>query len=122
MSFWNDDLKGCEAISESFRDEIERVMGAVLARREFTIVSMLIRGTDGIVYLEVPKGTDVRGASVSAGSSIDRWPIADGRKADPHVVLPDLQRPVHPAARWNVCSSHRPVQPLGSPTSAEQGF
>ena len=59
MSFWNDDLEGCEAIAENFRVEIERVTGAALARREFTIVSMLMRGTDGIVYLDVPMGTDV---------------------------------------------------------------
>lgn len=59
MSFWNDGLEGSEAISEEFRDEIERVTGAALARKEFTIVKMMMRGSNGEVCLDVPMSEEV---------------------------------------------------------------
>jgi hypothetical protein len=49
LSFWDDGLEGSEAISEEFRDEIERLTGAAMARKEFTIVRMLMRGTNRAV-------------------------------------------------------------------------
>lgn len=58
MSFWNDGLEGSEAISEEFRDEIERVTGAALARKEFTIVKMMMRGSEGEISLDLPMGDE----------------------------------------------------------------
>jgi hypothetical protein len=43
MSFWDDGLKGSEEISETFRDEIEHVTGAAPARKEFRVITMVIR-------------------------------------------------------------------------------
>ncbi len=54
MSFWSDGLEGSEAISEEFRDDIERVTGAALARREFTIVKLMIRDSTGEICLNLP--------------------------------------------------------------------
>jgi hypothetical protein len=54
MSFWNDGLEGSEAISEEFRDEIEGVTGSALARREFTIVKLMIRDSNGEICLDLP--------------------------------------------------------------------
>jgi hypothetical protein len=54
MSFWNDGLEGSEAISEELRDEIERVTGAALARKEFTIITMTMRGSNGEICLDLP--------------------------------------------------------------------
>jgi hypothetical protein len=58
MSFWKEGLEDSEAISEQFRDEIERVTGAALARKEFSIVKMLVRGSNGDICLDVPIGDD----------------------------------------------------------------
>ncbi len=54
MSFWDDDLEASEAISEEFRDEIERVTGVTPARKEFNIVKMMVRGPNGKVFLNLP--------------------------------------------------------------------
>jgi hypothetical protein len=59
MSFWNEGLEDSEAISEEFRDEIERVTGAALARKEFTIVKMMMRGSDGKICVDLPMGGEV---------------------------------------------------------------
>jgi hypothetical protein len=61
MSFWNDGLERSEAISEEFRDEIERVTGAALARKEFDIVKMMMRGPNGEIFLDLPLGDDAQG-------------------------------------------------------------
>lgn len=58
MSFWSDELEGSEAISEEFRDDIERVTGAALARREFTIVKLMIRDSNGDICLDLPTNYD----------------------------------------------------------------
>jgi hypothetical protein len=54
MSFWDDGLEGSEAISEEFRDEVERVTGATPARKEFQTVKLMVRGPNGKVFLNVP--------------------------------------------------------------------
>jgi hypothetical protein len=89
MSFWDDGLEGSEAFSEEFRDEIERVTGAALARREFTIVRMLMRGTDGAVCLDVSLRTDVAEHRCSLGHRLienDQWQT--GRKPMPTWFCP----------------------------------
>jgi len=54
MSFWNDGLEGSEAISEEFRNEVERVTGATPARKEFGIVKVLVRAPNGKFFLNMP--------------------------------------------------------------------
>ncbi len=54
MSFWDDGLEDSEAISEAFRDEVERVTGATPARKEFHTVKLMVRGPNGKVFLNVP--------------------------------------------------------------------
>ena len=56
LSLWDDGLEGSEAISEEFRDEIERVTGSAPARKEFHIVKMMVRGPNGKVFLNLPDG------------------------------------------------------------------
>jgi len=46
MSFWHGELENSEAISERFRDEIERVTGAAPAREEFKVITMVMRDRD----------------------------------------------------------------------------
>jgi hypothetical protein len=50
MSFWDGGLEGSEEISEIFRDEIERVTGAAPARKEFRVITMVMRseGTETV--------------------------------------------------------------------------
>ncbi len=36
-------MEGSETISETFRDEIERVTGAAPARKEFKVITMVMR-------------------------------------------------------------------------------
>jgi hypothetical protein len=47
MSFWHGGLENSEAISEMFRDEIERVTGTAPARKEFKVIAMEMRGEHG---------------------------------------------------------------------------
>ncbi len=47
MSFWHGGLESSEAISETFRDEIERVTGAAPARKEFKVITMVMKGARG---------------------------------------------------------------------------
>jgi len=48
MSFWDEGLEGSEAISEEFRDEIERATGAAPTQKEFSILTMAMpAATDG---------------------------------------------------------------------------
>ena len=54
MSLWNEGLEGSEAISEKFRDEVERVTGAAPARKEFNVLKMIVRGPSGEVVLDLP--------------------------------------------------------------------
>jgi hypothetical protein len=54
ISFGDHGLEGSEAISEEFRDEMERVTGAALARKEFTVVKMMMRGSNGAVVVDLP--------------------------------------------------------------------
>jgi len=93
MSFWDDGLEGSEAFSEEFQDEIERVTGAALARREFTIVRMLMRGTDGAVYLDVSRRTNVAEHRCSLGHRLihDQWQT--GRKPIPTWFCPTCNAP-----------------------------
>ena len=93
ISFWDDGLEGSKAFSEEFRDEIERVTGAALARREFTIVRMLMRGTDGAVYLDVSLRKDVAEHRCSWGHRLidDQWQT--GRKSIPRWFCPTCNAP-----------------------------
>jgi hypothetical protein len=59
ISFGDHGLDGSEAISEEFRDEMERVTGAALARKEFNIVRMMMRGSNGAVVLGWPPSDEV---------------------------------------------------------------
>jgi hypothetical protein len=43
MSFWEGGLEGSEAISENFRDEIERVTGTMPSRREYGVIASMWR-------------------------------------------------------------------------------
>jgi len=88
VSFWDDGLEGSEAISEEFRDEIERVTGAALARKEFTIVRMLMRGSDGAVYLDVSLGRDVAEHRCSRGHRLIDGQWQTGRKPIPTWFCP----------------------------------
>jgi quinol monooxygenase YgiN len=54
LSFWADGLEDSEAVSEEFRDEIERVTGAAPARQEFTIVKLSIGDEKGSFSLDLP--------------------------------------------------------------------
>jgi len=54
MSFWDDGLEESEAISESFRDEIERVTGSALARKEYNIIKMTMLNSTREVCLDWP--------------------------------------------------------------------
>jgi hypothetical protein len=54
MSFWDSGLESSEAISEEFRNEIERVTGTTPAHREFTVVRLIVRGPNGEVHLDYP--------------------------------------------------------------------
>jgi len=54
LSFWDDGLEGSEAVSEEFRDEIERVTGATLSRGEFDVVKSTKRSPDGAVKVDLP--------------------------------------------------------------------
>jgi len=73
------DVNGSEVISEEFRDEIERVTGAALARKEFTIVKMMVRGPNGEVCLDMPASNEVeercpRGHRLVVGLPVGRQP------------------------------------------------
>ena len=59
ISFGDHGLDGSEAISEEFRDEMERVTGAALARKEFSIVKMMMRGSNGAIVLDWPPSDKV---------------------------------------------------------------
>jgi hypothetical protein len=59
ISFGDHGLGGSEAISEEFRDEMERVTGAALARKEFNIVRMMMRGSNGAVVVAWPPSDEV---------------------------------------------------------------
>jgi hypothetical protein len=54
LSFWADGLEPSEAISEEFRDEIERVTGAAPARREFAIVKLSVTDERGRSRMDLP--------------------------------------------------------------------
>jgi len=54
MSFWDDGLEDSEAISDSFRSEIETVTGTAPARRAFDILRVMVRDTNGEVCLDSP--------------------------------------------------------------------
>jgi len=57
MSFWEDSLESSEAISEEFRDEIERVTGTTPARKQFNVAKMLVRGPNGKVFLNLSEAS-----------------------------------------------------------------
>ena len=88
MSFWDDGLEGSEAFSEEFRIEMERVTGAALARREFTIVRMLMRGADGAVYLDVSLRADVAQHRCSLGHRMIKDQLQTGRRPVPTWFCP----------------------------------
>jgi hypothetical protein len=87
MSFWNEGLEGSEAISEEFRDEIERVTGAALARKEFTIVKMMMRGSDGEVCLDLPKSDEAEERCPRGHRLVDGPPPV-GRQPTPVMFCP----------------------------------
>jgi len=57
LSFWDDGLEHSEAISEEFRNEIERVTGAAPARKQFNITKMIVRGPNGKVFLNLSEAS-----------------------------------------------------------------
>ena len=79
MSFWNDGLEGSERISEEFRDEIERVTGAALARKEFAILKMVMRGSNGEVCLDMPRSDGVEDRCPRGHRLVD-GPLPVGRQ------------------------------------------
>jgi hypothetical protein len=93
LSFWDDGLEGSEAISEEFRDEIERVTGAALARKEFTIVRMLMRGTNRAVYLDMSLGKDVAEHRCSSGHRLIDDQSQTARKPIPAWFCPTCNAP-----------------------------
>jgi hypothetical protein len=54
ISLWNDDLKDSEELSETFRDEIQRVTGMMPARQAFDILRVMVRDTNGDICLDSP--------------------------------------------------------------------
>jgi len=54
MSFWDDGLEDSEAISDSFRSEIQNVTGTAPARRAFDVLRVMVRDTNGDVCLDSP--------------------------------------------------------------------
>jgi hypothetical protein len=57
MSFWEDGLESSEAISEAFRDEIERVTGTTPARKQYNVAKLMVRGPNGKVFLNLPEAS-----------------------------------------------------------------
>jgi hypothetical protein len=101
MSFWDDGLEDSEAISEEFRDQIERMTGAALARREFTIMRMMMRGSEGEVSVDLPSSGDGEDPMPERPST-GRQSIGRGATAESRAVLPDLQRKVQKATQRHV--------------------
>ncbi len=58
MSFWDEGLEGSEAISEEFRDEIERATGAAPTQKEFTVLTMAMPAATGAPPSDLPPGDD----------------------------------------------------------------
>jgi hypothetical protein len=54
LSFWDDGLKDSEAVSESFRAELQRVTGTASARKAFDILRVMIRDTNGDPCMDSP--------------------------------------------------------------------
>jgi len=58
MSFWDEGLEVSEAISEEFRDEIERVTGTAPAQKEFTILTLTMLAPTGEPASDLPPGDE----------------------------------------------------------------
>jgi hypothetical protein len=106
MSFWKEGLERSEAISEEFRDVIERVTGAALARKEFDIVKIMMRGPSGEVCLDLPVGGDAEQGD-DAGH---RCPLGHRLVEGPAIEV----RPPTPVMFCPTCNARYRRQPDGT--------
>ena len=53
MSFWDDELEGSEAVSQDFRDEIQRIAGTNPTRRAYEILRVMVRDAHGQPCLDL---------------------------------------------------------------------
>jgi hypothetical protein len=54
ISLWDNGLEDTEALSEAFRDEIQRATGMLPSRQAFDILRVMVRDINGHICLDSP--------------------------------------------------------------------
>lgn len=54
ITLWDDGLTDSEALSDAFREQVQRVTGMMPARQAFDILRVMVRDTNGDICLDSP--------------------------------------------------------------------